>query len=84
VYTHPHAPTHIQPNARAVHLRPQCGATLTRALCTVPVARIHADEELLPLAPNSLDGAVSSLALHWVNDLPGQPPMSTIHAYGLC
>jgi hypothetical protein len=50
----------------------------------VPVARIHADEELLPLAPNSLDGAVSSLALHWVNDLPGQPPMSTIHAYGLC
>ena len=33
--------------------------------------RICADEEFLPFAQNSLDGVVSSLSLHWVNDLPG-------------
>lgn len=30
-----------------------------------------ADEEFLPLAPNSVDLVVSNLSLHWVNDLPG-------------
>jgi NADH dehydrogenase [ubiquinone] 1 alpha subcomplex assembly factor 5 len=30
-----------------------------------------ADEEALPFADGSLDLALSSLALHWVNDLPG-------------
>jgi len=30
-----------------------------------------ADEEMLPVAPNSLDLVVSNLSLHWVNDLPG-------------
>jgi SAM-dependent methyltransferase len=29
------------------------------------------DEEHLPLAPQSLDLIVSTLSLHWVNDLPG-------------
>ncbi|KAG0631699.1 hypothetical protein M758_1G273200 [Ceratodon purpureus] len=29
------------------------------------------DEEYLPLQPNSLDLVISSLGLHWVNDLPG-------------
>lgn len=29
------------------------------------------DEEALPFAPETLDMVVSSLALHWVNDLPG-------------
>ncbi|MBL8837022.1 MAG: methyltransferase domain-containing protein, partial [Alphaproteobacteria bacterium] len=30
-----------------------------------------ADEERLPFAPRSLDLVLSSLSLHWVNDLPG-------------
>ncbi|MCW5747439.1 MAG: methyltransferase domain-containing protein, partial [Alphaproteobacteria bacterium] len=30
-----------------------------------------ADEEMLPLAPASVDLVLSALALHWVNDLPG-------------
>jgi len=29
------------------------------------------DEEWLPFAPQSLDAIVSTLSLHWVNDLPG-------------
>ena len=29
------------------------------------------DEELLPVAPQSLDLAMSAMSLHWVNDLPG-------------
>jgi SAM-dependent methyltransferase len=33
--------------------------------------RLAADPEFLPVAPGSLDLVVSSLALHWVNDLPG-------------
>jgi SAM-dependent methyltransferase len=33
--------------------------------------RVAADEERLPFAPESLDLVVSSLALHWVNDLVG-------------
>ncbi|MDR3514088.1 MAG: methyltransferase domain-containing protein [Caulobacteraceae bacterium] len=33
--------------------------------------RVQADEEALPFAAESLDLVVSSLALHWVNDLPG-------------
>ena len=36
-----------------------------------PGARVVADEERLPFADGSLDLAVSSLALHWVNDLVG-------------
>jgi SAM-dependent methyltransferase len=34
-------------------------------------ARLVADEERLPFAPESLDLVVSSLALHWTNDLVG-------------
>ncbi len=33
--------------------------------------RVQLDEELLPFKAESLDLVVSSLALHWVNDLPG-------------
>jgi SAM-dependent methyltransferase len=33
--------------------------------------RLQIDEEALPFGPASLDLVVSSLALHWVNDLPG-------------
>ena len=35
------------------------------------VPALAADEEALPFAPASLDLVTSSLALHWVNDLPG-------------
>jgi SAM-dependent methyltransferase len=34
-------------------------------------ARVVADEERLPFAPQSLDLVVSSLALHWTNDFVG-------------
>ena len=34
-------------------------------------ARLVVDEERLPFAPASLDLIVSSLALHWINDLVG-------------
>ena len=33
--------------------------------------RVQVDEEHLPFADESLDLVVSTLALHWVNDLPG-------------
>jgi len=33
--------------------------------------RVAADEEALPFADASFDVALSSLSLHWVNDLPG-------------
>lgn len=33
--------------------------------------RVQADEEALPFAAQSLDLVVSTLALHWTNDLPG-------------
>lgn len=33
--------------------------------------RIYSDEESLPFEEGSLDGVVSNLTLHWVNDLPG-------------
>lgn len=33
--------------------------------------RAQVDEERLPFAPESLDLVVSTLALHWANDLPG-------------
>ena len=36
-----------------------------------PGHRLQIDEEALPFAPASLDLVVSSLALHWVNHLPG-------------
>ncbi|CAD5121242.1 DgyrCDS9775 [Dimorphilus gyrociliatus] len=37
----------------------------------VPTYKIHMDEEFLPFPSQSLDLVVSSLSLHWVNDLPG-------------
>jgi SAM-dependent methyltransferase len=36
-----------------------------------PGPRVQLDEERLPFADASLDLVVSTLALHWVNDLPG-------------
>lgn len=37
----------------------------------VPVERITGSEEHLPFAENTFDCIMSSLSLHWVNDIPG-------------
>ncbi|XP_034045204.1 arginine-hydroxylase NDUFAF5, mitochondrial isoform X2 [Thalassophryne amazonica] len=37
----------------------------------VPTQLILADEEFLPFKENTFDLVVSSLSLHWINDLPG-------------
>ena len=42
-----------------------------RMLADRPGPRIQLDEERLPFAEESLDLVVSTLALHWTNDLPG-------------
>ena len=42
-----------------------------RMLSGRPGPRVQLDEERLPFADESLDLVVSTLALHWVNDLPG-------------
>lgn len=41
------------------------------ALAGIGAPAVAADEEALPFADSSFDLVVSSLALHWVNDLPG-------------
>lgn len=33
--------------------------------------RLVADEEKIPFEPNSIDIVLSSMSLHWINDLPG-------------
>ncbi|KAI9500321.1 S-adenosyl-L-methionine-dependent methyltransferase [Coemansia spiralis] len=38
---------------------------------SVGVERRQCDEENLQFEPESLDAAISSLSMHWVNDLPG-------------
>lgn len=37
----------------------------------VPTFKVQVDEEFFPFKANSLDLVISSLSLHWVNDLPG-------------
>ncbi|XP_037328016.2 arginine-hydroxylase NDUFAF5, mitochondrial [Pungitius pungitius] len=37
----------------------------------IPTHRILADEEFLPFKENTFDLVLSSLSLHWINDLPG-------------
>ncbi|XP_071359537.1 arginine-hydroxylase NDUFAF5, mitochondrial isoform X1 [Trachinotus anak] len=37
----------------------------------VPTTCVLADEEFLPFKENTFDLVVSSLSLHWINDLPG-------------
>ncbi|XP_041106808.1 arginine-hydroxylase NDUFAF5, mitochondrial isoform X1 [Polyodon spathula] len=37
----------------------------------IPIHRVLADEEFLPFKENLFDLVVSSLSLHWINDLPG-------------
>ena len=38
---------------------------------TIGTRLMVADEEWLPVKPESLDLVLSNLSLHWVNDLPG-------------
>ncbi|KAM9770408.1 arginine-hydroxylase NDUFAF5, mitochondrial isoform 2-T2 [Menidia menidia] len=42
-----------------------------RRASEIPTGCVRADEEFLPFRENSFDLVVSSLALHWINDLPG-------------
>nr|CAH8831546.1 unnamed protein product [Trichobilharzia regenti] len=37
----------------------------------VPTYSIHCPENVLPFRPNTLDLVLSSMSLHWINDLPG-------------
>lgn len=37
----------------------------------IPTTKLVVDEEFLPFAENSVDIFLSSLSLHWVNNLPG-------------
>jgi len=39
--------------------------------CEFPTPKVVVDEEFLPFSQNTFDLVVSSLSLHWVNDLPG-------------
>ncbi|AWP05079.1 Methyltransf 11 multi-domain protein [Scophthalmus maximus] len=46
--------------------------TLKRSRRTqIPTLCVQADEEFLPFKENTFDLVVSSLSLHWINDLPG-------------
>ena len=56
--------------------RPRVGTVIETDLSRTMLAgrdslRLQVDEEALPFGVASLDLVVSSLALHWVNDLPG-------------
>ncbi|KAJ8365932.1 hypothetical protein SKAU_G00147630 [Synaphobranchus kaupii] len=37
----------------------------------IPTHRVMADEEFLPFSDNTFDLVISSMSLHWINDLPG-------------
>ncbi|XP_033110885.1 arginine-hydroxylase NDUFAF5, mitochondrial-like [Anneissia japonica] len=45
----------------------------------VETIKVQADEEFIPFQENSLDLVLSSLSLHWINDLPG-----TLHQIHNC
>jgi NADH dehydrogenase [ubiquinone] 1 alpha subcomplex assembly factor 5 len=51
----------------------QCDASPMMAQCARAngVSTLSADEEALPFGEQTLDLAISNLALHWTNDLPG-------------
>lgn len=42
-----------------------------RRATEIPTHHVLADEEFLPFKENTFDLVVSSLSLHWINDLPG-------------
>lgn len=48
-----------------------CSHSKNDSTTDIKLFNIVADEEFLPFRPDSLDLVVSSLSLHWVNDIPG-------------
>lgn len=60
------------------------GADLTSRLLSVPLERIHLDEEALAshFEENSHDCIMSCLSMHWINDLPGEHSFSRQFAIG--
>ena len=65
--------TLIETDLSEAFFRPRPGgalATLSQSASTLS-PRLVCDEEHLPFVAESLNLVVSSLALHWVNDLPG-------------
>lgn len=44
----------------------------------VEVERKVVDEEYLPFKEDSLEAVVSSMSMHWVNDLPGMERITKI------
>uniref|UniRef100_A0A665SWJ5 Arginine-hydroxylase NDUFAF5, mitochondrial n=1 Tax=Echeneis naucrates TaxID=173247 RepID=A0A665SWJ5_ECHNA len=42
-----------------------------KTLTEIPTSCVLADEEFLPFKENTFDLVMSSLSLHWINDLPG-------------
>uniref|UniRef100_A0A671SE43 Arginine-hydroxylase NDUFAF5, mitochondrial n=2 Tax=Sinocyclocheilus anshuiensis TaxID=1608454 RepID=A0A671SE43_9TELE len=42
-----------------------------RRKCEIPSHCVLADEEFLPFKENTFDLVLSSMSLHWINDLPG-------------
>lgn len=55
---------------RGIETLVQCDLSCAMA-AAAPGLRVVADEEMLPFAKASFDLVVSSMSLHWVNDLPG-------------
>ncbi|CAN0235170.1 unnamed protein product, partial [Chrysoparadoxa australica] len=46
-------------------------SAMARDISALGLGAVCADEDALPFAPSSFDLITSTLALHWVNDLPG-------------
>lgn len=58
----------IEYDSEPDHLPYQCGSLVA----IVPVDRVLLrDHEILPFEENSQDCIMSSMGMHWVNDLPG-------------
>ena len=58
--------------SRELQARPDLAARIGTVIeADVASGAVELDPERLPFAPQSFDLIVSSLALHWVNDLPG-------------
>ncbi|XP_076851317.1 arginine-hydroxylase NDUFAF5, mitochondrial isoform X2 [Brachyhypopomus gauderio] len=46
------------------------GLLMQKKECEMPTKCVMADEEFLPFRENTFDLVVSSLSMHWINDLP--------------
>ena len=63
-----HGNTTVSPSPRTLVT---CDMSDDLLRTSLPSCAVAMDEEYLPFADNTVDLAISSLALHWVNDLPG-------------